>query len=936
MSVERLSKPQFDKIINALENVSAGGGATKVLKYDHEDKLYKASFGDGEPATQDFAESGTVPAAPELSTWFGKSQQLYKIDDTSLTEGKSIQLDDTKGIDAVFHQKVFDRGLLLRGAFKLTNVTGADGINLEYNAKPANNPTTNDIRYQIIAKKNTVDNNLLLELELSPDIVVVQNYFDEAIVDIIIPTSYGNARILVNGVDVGELIPRTAALAPSFDRVIINTPFAGGVSNSVVFVESFGFILNASPDLLITAADVENVDRVVIIPPPSPQNVTLTFAEDIPQLKIGFVVDIFAQNEGGNIFLRNENTENVTALFKTEIDRNEIVNNTRLLRYINTLDNINDFEIEVIEEGGNVKVITYDFDEVKAFASKGNVDTQGFLFAGTGATDIVVINLTVNGINRRIIEVDDVGAGLSQASRNLTLDDWENVDVHGCSFGCDICIHDRTDVSGIFYGMGWVEATSPIPALTGKHRWGVTISKDGTNTFNTINLNGVTTILDGLGGRPLVKLGDGFSWKVRTAGIIDSTQPSFVGADLIVNSVTVRTGIDVVEHTGAQLSSIHLESGSGSGSRNGKFADYGVTIYKDTSDITLTNADFEGFDKTEIVFPSGARAYEITMSDNIISGGKGGNQLILSALNVDGTINLTNANFSDVKMTFDGLREKLFEIKAPVIINGVNQGNRVYTFSQKTFQFISGHYKIANESDFYIFGKNIRDGSNQTLQTDSLSVDTVISSLAIEGIVRQLAVRTSILTAAMKTEIASLLGVNILAIGDNLTADQKVQVSNIVINIGALLRLGILRNNHAIIHALATVLETSKSVSAAGEIINISTLVYDGKLLGTGNGVEIIVGANYVFTGLFSFRDNSSNDFEYAIFKNGVTTTALTSDKFIYNNNAQQGTVTHFIKKKLNGLVAGDIIELKVIKANPGGAVTVDMLNAEITLQNTF
>ncbi len=252
--------------------------------------------------------------------------------------------------------------------------------------------------------------------------------------------------------------------------------------------------------------------------------------------------------------------------------------------------------------------------------------------------------------------------GLSAgAVTDLDSTDWANINSFGASYGGTIRL-DTTDFGGFFIGLQDDVPDKRYGILPGNSGGFVNLNAPGSDPFNIT--------LDGLSGRPKVLFDEWFKIEIVIP-------PGLGPADVFINGELLAQQLLFVTNTGGAGTRVIINSGS-SAATNRTFyaADYGVTIYKESSTKTISSVSMNAKNFV-ILLPPGKRDYEIRFPTGINR--DIGDRFSVLAENVLGIVKFTTNPLNEL-ITFEGLKTKTQKVESVRIIKYVNTINNANNY----------------------------------------------------------------------------------------------------------------------------------------------------------------------------------------------------------------------------------------------------------------
>lgn len=321
-------------------------------------------------------------------------------------------------------------------------------------------------------------------------------------------------------------------------------------------------------------------------------------------------------------------------------------------------------------------------------------------------TRITLVTETVLGISRQVVKFkDDTAASAVGAEIALVTADWANINSFGASYGGTMRM-DSIDDGGLFVGLQDNDVDK---------RYGFNIlNSGGFAKFNSPDSGSPFSItLDGLGGRPKILFDEWFKVEIVVP-------PGLGNADVFVNGELLDQQIVFATNQGGGGSKATITSGS-SAATNRTFyaADYGVTIYKESSTKTISSVSMNGKNFV-ILLPPGKRDYEIRFPTGINRGI--GDKFSVLAENVDGTVKFTT-NPLNTLITFEGLKtisKTVEQVRVIKYVNTINNANNYKVDQEQPTKKIQLDGTVRNPGDIsYNTALNVIEvkGLDTTLQT---------------------------------------------------------------------------------------------------------------------------------------------------------------------------------------------------------------------------
>ncbi len=281
---------------------------------------------------------------------------------------------------------------------------------------------------------------------------------------------------------------------------------------------------------------------------------------------------------------------------------------------------------------------------------------------------ITLITETVLGTSRQVVKFVDDHAGLTGTEIPLVTADWTNINSFGASYGGIIRL-DTIDSSGCVLLLQDNDVDKRY-GIAFKNNGGF-LRLDAADSADPFDL-----ILDGLGGRPKILFDE---W-VKIEIVI----PVGLGlADVFVNDVLLSEQLLFVTNSGGGGTKVNITSGSSSSTtRTFYVANYGVTIYKESSTKTISSVSMNAKNFV-ILVPPGKRDYEVRFPTGINR--DIGDRFSVLAENVLGTVKFTT-NPLNALITFEGLKtktQKVENVRVIKYVNTINNANNYELDSQQ-------------------------------------------------------------------------------------------------------------------------------------------------------------------------------------------------------------------------------------------------------------
>ncbi len=280
----------------------------------------------------------------------------------------------------------------------------------------------------------------------------------------------------------------------------------------------------------------------------------------------------------------------------------------------------------------------------------------------TDPAQITLVTETVLGISRQVVKFQDNTALAAGAAIVLVTADWTNINSFGASYGGTIRL-DTIDSSGFFLGLQDNDVDKRYGILVKNNGGFVQLdAPDGGDPFNIT--------LDGLSGRPKILFDEWFKVEVVIPVGLGS-------ADVFVNGELLAQQLLFVTNAGGAGSKVTISSGSSSSTtRTFYAADYGVTIYKESSTKTISSVAMNAKNFV-ILLPPGKRDYEVRFPTGINR--DIGDRFSVLAENVLGTVKFTT-NPLNALITFEGLKTKTQKVESVRVIKYVNTINNANNY----------------------------------------------------------------------------------------------------------------------------------------------------------------------------------------------------------------------------------------------------------------
>lgn len=378
------------------------------------------------------------------------------------------------------------------------------------------------------------------------------------------------------------------------------------------------------------------------------------------------------------------------------------------------LSAIDKSKVDDMNLGNQIEFLNTDvrfFGELGVPSSTGN----GWIDTATGSTLISIVNQDVFGTFQDVVKHDDnVTNGSTTSQITLTAQNWSDINAFGASYSGISRLDTVNGANGFFSGL-----QDDVP----DKRYGITFSNSG----GKLRLNAADgadpfdVIMDGTSGNPTVNFDVWFRWEVVV--------PAGLGlADVYVNGKLLSEQLLFVTNSGGAGTSVRISSGSTGGTARVTYhANFGSTIYQDSSTKTLLNSDFVGFNRLDISIPPGKRDYTIQL-DAGIAGMEIGEEIKVTAQNINGVVSFVDLSATG-NFLLNGLNSFSRNILKPTSITAVNivDGKNSYfipfeSFRENIFDEFLFQDNLTNK---LLIGTDTLDGSGSRLQVEGgLSVDT--------------------------------------------------------------------------------------------------------------------------------------------------------------------------------------------------------------------
>ena len=318
----------------------------------------------------------------------------------------------------------------------------------------------------------------------------------------------------------------------------------------------------------------------------------------------------------------------------------------------------------------SISVLSDSYD-ARFFAELGLPDLQTWTITQGGAAVISIFNDTIFGVEKDSIKFTTIDVAV-KAEKVLTADDWNDILTYGASYSGVVRFTEDINTNKLFSGMGFSAANDPR-ATSIRSRVGVYIGENGVNT--TINLDGQSVVtLDGTGDVPDVPIDTWFAFEA----VVNETPDagiSFGAVDLYVNGILIYSGGVVSTSNDAVTNEVSIANSSATGTVTFYVDNFGVTIYQESPDKTLSVPTM-GTDNITVIIPPGQRDYTITLPDD--NPRRLGNGLNILAANVGGSITLASQVPAVPQILFNGLNSITIDIiknREIIFTNTVENGN---------------------------------------------------------------------------------------------------------------------------------------------------------------------------------------------------------------------------------------------------------------------
>lgn len=377
-------------------------------------------------------------------------------------------------------------------------------------------------------------------------------------------------------------------------------------------------------------------------------------------------------------------------------------------------------------------LIAPSFDDARFFSELGLASGQNWNIVTSGSASITIVNDTVFGVPQDVHKLNDnTSGGIASATLPLVAQDWTNIFNWDASYSGTVKLDPVDGDEGCFLGLGCLAADSP-DASPDKRRFGLNCKKSlTTNELRVFATDGNTLDVDVTG----TQFDD---YNEVTVKITRGSPPT---AEVFVNGALQGT-MDFLVHTGGTATDCSWSSGSTGGvDRVTYMSNYGVTIYKSDNVFTIGDAELN-VDNADSVFPPGRRDYTISFSESI-TGSAVGNKFNVVALNNGGMLTVNNANPSNPKALFNGLKEITVGVNGVLNTSGVNgtDGGNSYDFQLAPLAVAgNGDVTLYNPAFRMLIGSTVDDGTGSKVQTtgglssDGIEIGSDTSNLIYEGV----------------------------------------------------------------------------------------------------------------------------------------------------------------------------------------------------------
>ena len=291
---------------------------------------------------------------------------------------------------------------------------------------------------------------------------------------------------------------------------------------------------------------------------------------------------------------------------------------------------------------------------------------QTWTETATGSETVDLVSDTVFGEVKDVVKINDnVSNGLCSINKELTADNWLEIEEFGASYGGVSRLDTDDGINGFFSGLQADNAENPLS--NGHKRYGLYFNSDGGN-LQAVVLGGLSITFDGLSGRDLILFDEWFKWEVVI--------PDNLGLGILFVNGKETAAVPFFNNSGGLGTHILVASGSTGGVDRISYHDnFGATIYKESPNKLLL-VETMASDRITIITPFGKRNYIITLPDDNPRGI--GNGLDVFANNVGGSITLITQDINAPHILFNGLNSILIDIdenKEIKFINTVDSGN---------------------------------------------------------------------------------------------------------------------------------------------------------------------------------------------------------------------------------------------------------------------
>jgi len=306
----------------------------------------------------------------------------------------------------------------------------------------------------------------------------------------------------------------------------------------------------------------------------------------------------------------------------------------------------------VDSSSGGTTILTFDYEEIRFDGAMGlpSSDINGNWTLGGD-----VSRLPESILDQSVIRLtDNAPAFVSSARKSLTVQNWQDLFDYGGSLRWKGRCSASAGTNGGAFWVGCDVPDSPVVGETESRRYIVFFANPLAAGILNIKNAGATSIATGISAT------DQYT-------VIEVQIPPGLGtASLYINGILSSLPIPYASSS-VETTEVIVSSGSVGGTlRTSYVADFGIIIYKDSPLRTIVTPNIG----TRVIVPWGPRTYIIKAAE-IVTTVPVGITFELWANNVGGTIEFTQENLLNPRMSFDGRISKIYNISSPMVLHAV-------------------------------------------------------------------------------------------------------------------------------------------------------------------------------------------------------------------------------------------------------------------------